>query len=145
MVEAVVAHNVAGKTGVACQSVIVFFGTTHTGTSYLYAVRHENAIGHMRFGRSIENSDIDAIVDNVEYGGNEGAGLPSDSFSGFEVDFDIVFCSESLDESDKFFSMTIRLSPRLAEAYKGLGKVNMMQEDYQSAMKNFKKGLMRDC
>lgn len=47
-------------------------------------------------------------------------------------------------ESENYFKMTIRLSPRLAEAYKGLGKVNSIQEDYQSAMKNFSKALDLD-
>ena len=49
-----------------------------------------------------------------------------------------------INESDRFFKMTIRLSPKLAEAYKGLGKVNTIQEDYESAMKNFKKALDLD-
>lgn len=44
-------------------------------------------------------------------------------------------------ESHNFFKMTIRLSPKLAEAYKGLGRLNMIQEDYQSAMKNFRRAL----
>ncbi len=47
-------------------------------------------------------------------------------------------------ESQKFFKMTIRLSPKLADAYKGLGRLNIIQEDYQSAMKNFRKALDLD-
>lgn len=48
------------------------------------------------------------------------------------------------EESEGWFKRTIRLSPKLAEAYKGLGKINMIQEDYQSAMKNFSKALDLD-
>lgn len=47
-------------------------------------------------------------------------------------------------QAEKFFKKTIRYSPKLAEAYKGLGKVNMIQEDYASAMKNFRKALDLD-
>ena len=50
----------------------------------------------------------------------------------------------NLRKSDKYFKMSIRLSPKLAEAYKGLGKINMIQEDYKSAMKNFGKALDLD-
>lgn len=52
--------------------------------------------------------------------------------------------SSQFGESEQFFKRTIRLSPKLAEAYKGLGKLNMMQDDYQSAMKNFHKALDLD-
>lgn len=47
-------------------------------------------------------------------------------------------------QSEEYFRMTIRLSPKLAEAYKGLGKINMIQEDYDSAMKNFTKAIDLD-
>ncbi len=49
-----------------------------------------------------------------------------------------------LDDSEKFFRATIRLSPRLAEAYKGLGNVLYLKEDYEQAMKNFEKALDLD-
>ena len=47
----------------------------------------------------------------------------------------------NLEESESFFRQTIRLSPRLAEAYKGLGNIEFIKEDYISAMKHFKKAL----
>jgi tetratricopeptide (TPR) repeat protein len=46
-----------------------------------------------------------------------------------------------LEESEYYFKQTIRLSPKLAEAYKGLGSIDLIHEDYESAMKNFKKSL----
>lgn len=49
-----------------------------------------------------------------------------------------------IEKSESYFRMTIRLSPRLADAYKGLGKVNIIKEDYESAMKNFNKALDLD-
>lgn len=50
----------------------------------------------------------------------------------------------NLEQSEAFFKNSIRLSPKMADAYKGLGKINMIQEDYQSAMKNFRKALDLD-
>ncbi|MES2744787.1 MAG: tetratricopeptide repeat protein, partial [Bdellovibrionota bacterium] len=46
--------------------------------------------------------------------------------------------------SEQFFKRTIRLSPKLAQAYKGLGRLYMIQEDYDSAMKNFERALDLD-
>lgn len=50
----------------------------------------------------------------------------------------------NLKDSETYFKKTIRLSPKLAEAYKGLGQVNWQQEEYQSAMKHFRKALDLD-
>ncbi len=44
-------------------------------------------------------------------------------------------------ESEQHFKQAIRLSPRLAESYKGLGKLYLIQDDYDRAMKNFHKAL----
>jgi tetratricopeptide (TPR) repeat protein len=52
---------------------------------------------------------------------------------------------EQLEGSERFFKKTIALSPRMAEAYKGLGSVNMAQEEYEKAMRNFKKALDLDA
>ena len=49
-----------------------------------------------------------------------------------------------LEESEQYFRQTVRLSPKLAEAYKGLGNIDIIKEDYISAMKNFKKALDLD-
>ena len=49
-----------------------------------------------------------------------------------------------LEESEQYFRQTIRLSPKLAEAFKGLGNIDIAREDYASAMKNFKKALDLD-
>jgi tetratricopeptide (TPR) repeat protein len=46
--------------------------------------------------------------------------------------------------SEKFFKKTLSLSPKLAEAYKGLGNVHLAQEEYEKAAKNFKKALDLD-
>ncbi|MBC7658472.1 MAG: tetratricopeptide repeat protein [Chitinophagaceae bacterium] len=51
---------------------------------------------------------------------------------------------EDYASSEIFFKKTIRLSPKLAQAYKGLGRLYMIQEDYDSAMKNFEKSLDLD-
>jgi len=50
-----------------------------------------------------------------------------------------------LEGSERFFRKTVALSPRLAEAYKGLGSVYMAQEEYEKAMKSFKKALDLDA
>lgn len=47
-------------------------------------------------------------------------------------------------DSEIYFKKTIALSPRMAEAYKGLGHVYVAQEEYEKAMKNFKKALDLD-
>ena len=51
---------------------------------------------------------------------------------------------EEIEGSEKYFRKTISLSPRLAEAYRGLGNVYMLQEEYDLAMKNFNKALDLD-
>jgi tetratricopeptide (TPR) repeat protein len=51
---------------------------------------------------------------------------------------------KSLEYSEDYFRKTIGLSPKLAEAYRGLGNVYMLQEEYEKAMKNFKKSLDLD-
>ncbi len=51
---------------------------------------------------------------------------------------------EEYAESELFYKKTIRLSPKLAQAYKGLGQLYTIQEDYDSAMKNFEKALDLD-
>lgn len=50
----------------------------------------------------------------------------------------------ALEASEKFFRKTVSLSPRLAEAYKGLGNVYLAQEEYEKAMRSFKKALDLD-
>ncbi len=49
-----------------------------------------------------------------------------------------------LKESEDFFRKTIRLSPRMASAYRGLGDVFMKKEDYEMAMKHYSKALDLD-
>lgn len=49
-----------------------------------------------------------------------------------------------LDSSEQFFSITVRLSPQLAEAYRGLGNVYIAKQDYERAMKNYQKALDLD-
>lgn len=46
-----------------------------------------------------------------------------------------------LENSEAFFRKTIRLSPKLADAFKGLGDVYMAKDDYEQAMKNYHKAL----
>jgi tetratricopeptide (TPR) repeat protein len=48
------------------------------------------------------------------------------------------------EKSEEFFRKTVRLSPKIAEAWRGLGNVYMLQEDYERAMKNFHKALDLD-
>jgi tetratricopeptide (TPR) repeat protein len=50
-----------------------------------------------------------------------------------------------LEGSENYFKKTILLSPKLAEAYKGLGSVYLAQNDYEKAKKNFKKALDLDA
>ena len=45
------------------------------------------------------------------------------------------------EKSEDYYKKTIRLSPRLAEAYKGLGTIYNIKKDYELAMKNFSKAL----
>jgi tetratricopeptide (TPR) repeat protein len=49
-----------------------------------------------------------------------------------------------LEASESFFKKTIALSPRLAEAFKGLGNVYLAKEEYEKAMKSFTKALDLD-
>lgn len=51
---------------------------------------------------------------------------------------------KKFEQSEQFFKKTIRLSPKLAEAYKGLGRLHLIQDDYDSAMKNFKRAIDLD-
>lgn len=51
---------------------------------------------------------------------------------------------QELEGSETFFRKTILLSPRMAEAYKGLGNVYMAKEDYEKAKRNFNKALDLD-
>lgn len=46
-----------------------------------------------------------------------------------------------LENSEEFFRRSIRLSPKLAGAFKGLGDLYMAKEDYETAMKNYHKAL----
>lgn len=46
--------------------------------------------------------------------------------------------------SESFFKKTLSLSPRMAEAYKGLGQIYLAQDEYEKAMKNFKRALDLD-
>jgi tetratricopeptide (TPR) repeat protein len=46
--------------------------------------------------------------------------------------------------SETFFKRTLTLSPRLAEAYKGLGNIYLAKEEYEKAMKSFRKALDLD-
>jgi tetratricopeptide (TPR) repeat protein len=47
----------------------------------------------------------------------------------------------NLDESERYFKVSVRLSPKLAEGYKGLGHVYFQKRDYEKAMRNFLKAL----
>jgi tetratricopeptide (TPR) repeat protein len=49
-----------------------------------------------------------------------------------------------LTESEDFFRKTIRLSPKMAQAHRGLGDLFMHQEDYEMAMKQYYKALDLD-
>jgi tetratricopeptide (TPR) repeat protein len=49
-----------------------------------------------------------------------------------------------LEDAEEYFRKVIRLSPRLAAAYKGLGDVYIRQEDYEAAMENFHKAIDLD-
>ncbi len=49
-----------------------------------------------------------------------------------------------LEDAEAFFRKVIRLSPRLAAAYKGLGDVYIRQEDYDAAMENYHKAIDLD-
>ena len=49
-----------------------------------------------------------------------------------------------LEGSLDFFRKTVALSPRMAEAYKGLGNVYFAREEYEKAMKSYKKALDLD-
>ena len=51
----------------------------------------------------------------------------------------------NLDASEALFKKAVLLSPRLAEAYKGLGTVYLAKEDFERAAKNFKKSLDLDA
>lgn len=46
--------------------------------------------------------------------------------------------------SEEFFQKTIMLSPKLAEAYKGLGTVQVKNKHYEKALKSFKRSLDLD-
>jgi len=50
-----------------------------------------------------------------------------------------------LDEAEKYFRRSVQLSPKLAQAYKGLGNVYMAKHEYQKAMKTFTKALDLDA
>lgn len=46
-----------------------------------------------------------------------------------------------LDQSEEYFKKTLLLSPKLAEAYKGLGNVYFEKHEYEKAVKTYKKAL----
>lgn len=48
------------------------------------------------------------------------------------------------DQAEVFFKQTISLSPRLAEAHKGLGHVYTAKDEHEKALKSFKKALDLD-
>jgi tetratricopeptide (TPR) repeat protein len=50
-----------------------------------------------------------------------------------------------LEGSENYYKKTIMLSPKLADAYKGLGSVYMAQNEYEKAKKNFRKALDLDA
>lgn len=50
----------------------------------------------------------------------------------------------NLNDSESYFKKTIRLSPKLAEAYKGLGSVYFEKQEYENAIRNFDKALDLD-
>lgn len=51
---------------------------------------------------------------------------------------------QHFEASESFFKKTVALSPRMAEAYKGLGHIYLAQDEYDKAMKNFKRALDLD-
>ncbi len=104
-VEAVVSHNIAGKAGITGESAGVLFFSRLACAPYFRTVGHNDGIGHMCFGRGVEDGDIDTVVNDIEYSGDEYAGLPADCLTGFQVDIDIVLFFEVLDERDQFFSV----------------------------------------
>lgn len=50
-----------------------------------------------------------------------------------------------LEGSMTFYKKTVALSPRMAEAYKGLGNVYLAREEYEKAKKSFKRALDFDA
>ncbi len=50
-----------------------------------------------------------------------------------------------LEGSLKYYKKTVQLSPRLADAHKGLGNVYMAREEYEKAKKTFKRALDLDA
>ena len=55
-----------------------------------------------------------------------------------------VFEEGKVDLAEKMFARAIRYAPRMAEAYKGLGKLYLIKEEYELAMKNLNKALDLD-
>ncbi len=53
--------------------------------------------------------------------------------------------ANALPESEAFFKKTLALSPRVADAYKGLGHVYLARDDYEKAKRNFSKALDLDA
>lgn len=49
-----------------------------------------------------------------------------------------------LEGSENYYKKTIMLSPRMADAYKGLGSLYLAKNDYDKAKKNFRKALDLD-
>lgn len=47
----------------------------------------------------------------------------------------------NLNDSETFFKLTVRLSPTLADGFKGLGNVYMQKREYEKAMKALEKAL----
>lgn len=50
-----------------------------------------------------------------------------------------------LEGSENYYKKTIMLSPRLADAYKGLGSLYLAKNEYEKAKKNFRKALDLDA
>ena len=89
-IETVIAHDVAGEAGVAAEAVGVGLFARFSGASHFGAVGHGEGVGHMGFGADIQDGDVDAVVDNIQYRCHQGARLPPHRFTGLQIDLHTV-------------------------------------------------------
>ena len=99
--EGVVADDVASEAGGAAEAVSVeeFAGVARAED--FGAVGHFEDVGHVAGGGDIEDGEVQRVLRQVEDGAGEDAGVEGDGFAGLEVNVELMFFAEVLDDADE--------------------------------------------
>ena len=88
-IEGVVADHVAGEAGHAPQAVGVGLLVRLAATDDLRAVGHLQHVGHVRRGGGVEDGDGAVILDDIQYGADQVAGVQRDRLARLQVDGEV--------------------------------------------------------